>query len=132
MRNAYYYLFYRIYRVVEKSSKTMGGAFFTDFKAVCLLIILEIYLLFSIGIYWTEIGDFNIELRLELPIVYVPLILVIGLNSIAFGNRKVWQRYVAEFERWPKRKNVIGGWIVVSLMSLLVANFIFAFYLLSH
>lgn len=132
MRKAYYYLFYRIYRVVDKSSKAMGGAFLTDFKAVCYLIILEIYLLFSIGIYWTEIGDFNIELRLDMPIVYVPLILVIGLNSIAFGNRKVWQRYVAEFERWPKRKNAIGGWIVVSLMSLLVANFVFTFYLLSH
>ena len=90
MRKAYYYLFYRIYRVVDKSSKAMGGAFLTDFKAVCLLIILEIYLLFSIGIY------------------------------------------VVEFERWPKRKNVIGGWIVVSLMSLLVVNFVFTFYLLSH
>ncbi len=110
----------------------MGGAFLTDFKTVCLLIILEIYLLFSFGIYRAEIGDFNIELKLDMPIVYVPLILVVGLNSIAFGNRKVWQRYVAEFERWPKRKNVIGGWIVVSLMSLLVANFIFAFYLLIH
>ena len=38
---------------------------------------------------------------------------------------------MAEFENWPKKKNIRGGIIVWGIIIFIIANLIFSFYLMS-
>lgn len=132
LKEGYYYFFYKMYKAIDYTSKAMGGRFWTDFKAGVVMIVLEIWFLFSIGAYYAAITKTSIELKLNMPIIYVPLLVIIGFNYLMFVHTPKWKEYNREFDQWPKRKNRIGTWIVLGIILFIVANVIFSFYLMSR
>ncbi|GAA5102629.1 hypothetical protein GCM10023210_43820 [Chryseobacterium ginsengisoli] len=66
IKKAYYYLFYKIYKSIEYTSEEFGGAFWTDFKTGLVIGALEIWLLLSIGNYYSIITKKNAELSLTM------------------------------------------------------------------
>ena len=67
-----------------------------------------------------------------MPMVYIPFLLVILINYIAFVRTDVWKDYVKEFDQLSKRKNRIGSWIVLGGVLFVIANLVVAFYLMSQ
>lgn len=132
LKESYYYFFYKIYKSIDYTSKAMGGSFWTGFKATLVIMALEIFLLIFIGVYYTVITKTSIELRPDMPIIYIP-VLVLGIfNFLMFDINDNWKSYVKEFDQWPKHKNKIGSWIVLAITLFIIGNLILSFYLMSQ
>ena len=132
IKNAYYYFFYKIYCSIEYTSDLSGGKFLSSFKAGLVMIALEIWMLMSLGAYYAIYTKTAIELSISMPVIYIPLIIIIGFNYFTLDYTDVWKKYNNEFDKLPKQKNRIGGWIVFSIVLLVIANLIYSFYLMSQ
>lgn len=113
-------------------SEAAPSRWVSDWKAGIVIIVLELWILFSIGIYYAALTKTKIELDITMPIIFIPLLIIILINYLAFVHTDVWKEYVKEFDRLPKKKNRIGSWIVLGVVLFVVANLIFPFYLMSR
>ncbi len=132
IKKSYYYFFYRIYRSIEYTSKLSGGEFLTLFKGGVVMIALEIWILISIGAHYTAYSKTFIELSVSMPIVYIPLMIIILFNYFTINYKDNWKQYNAEFAKYSRKKNRIGGWIVFVVILLIVSNLVYSFYLMSE
>lgn len=119
-------MFYKLYKHYESSS----APWWSDWKAVTSVGILQIWLLLSLGNYYSLIINNNSELSFTMPIVYIPLTIIFIFNYFSFIHNDIWKGYNKEFDQLSKKKNKIGGWIVFGVIVLIIANLIFSFYLL--
>lgn len=125
----YHYFFYKIYKSIEYTSELSGGKFLSAFKASLVMITLEIWILLSLGIYYTIIAKIKIELSISMPIIYIPLIIIISIDYFIFHNKNQWKNIILKFDKLTKKRNIIGGWIVCGVVVLIITNLIFSFYL---
>lgn len=125
----YHYFFYKIYKSIEYTSELSGGKFLSAFKTSLVMITLEIWILLSLGIYYTIITKIKIELSISMPIIYIPLIIIISIDYFIFHNKNQWKNIILKFDKLPKKRNIIGGWIVCGVVVLIITNLIFSFYL---
>lgn len=125
----YHYFFYKIYKSIEYTSELSGGKFLSAFKASLVMITLEIWILLSLGIYYTIITKIKIELSISMPIIYIPLIIIISIDYFIFHNKNQWKNIILKFDKLTKKRNIIGGWIVCGVVVLIITNLIFSFYL---
>jgi succinate dehydrogenase hydrophobic anchor subunit len=128
MKRAYYYLFYKFY----KMSEAAPSRWLSDWKAGIAIIVLELFLISSLFIYYkvfvnryVHLGESNWDVIISVLVVIIP-------NYFAFVHTDVWKEYIKEFDQLPKRKNRIGSWIVFGVVLFVIANLIFSFYLMSQ
>ncbi|MCK0202759.1 hypothetical protein MWN41_06970, partial [Ornithobacterium rhinotracheale] len=57
-----------------------------------------------------------------------PLIFIFALNYLLFVHSDKWKEYNAEFDKLPKKKNIIGGIIVWTIVIFIIANFFISGY----
>jgi len=69
-------------------------------------------------------------LIISMPIIYIPLIIIIGFNYFTLDFKDYWIKYFKEFDKLPKEKNKKYGMIVWSIIILIIGNMLFSFYLL--
>ncbi len=124
LKIAYYYIFYKLYKFIEWSP-----SIYSSYSgAVSLLMLLEIWTLFSINNYWDVfIGKHGTLTFISFKVLF-PITILLLLKWIAFWKDDKWKAYVKEFEQLPKRKNIKGSWIVAFITLLCFANFVFSFY----
>lgn len=132
IKKAYYYFFYKIYKSIEYTSNEFGGPFWSNFKAALVIAALEVWLLITIGNYYSVITKINIELSIMMPIVYIPLMILLVLNYFSFIHNDKWREYNMKFDKLPRKRNLIGTWIVVGIIALIIGNLIYSFYLMSQ
>lgn len=128
MKRAYYYLFYKFYKV------TMTGAIesMASWYAAAGVVALECFLLLSSYNYYAVFFDRYAELNLVSFKVLFPLALIMIINHVAFSNDEKLQDYIDEFDRLSKEKNKTGAWIVSIMTIAIVANLVFSYYLMSQ
>ena len=125
---AYYYLFYKLYRFGENAP----SVWWSDWKANVVITAMEVCLLVSADIYYTVITGRSSDIGPFSPQVLIPLAAILLINWKLFGNERSWRKYVDEFDHWPRRKDRIGGLIVLGVVLMVIANSVFSFYLLSR
>ena len=126
MKRAYYYLFYKFYKLAESSP----SRWLSDWKAGVCIIALELFLISSIANYFVFFVDKSLHLaELSNWGLIICVLAVVTPNYIAFLHTDTWKDYVMEFDRLPKKKNRIGGWIILGVVLFVIINFIFSFYL---
>jgi hypothetical protein len=125
---AYYYLFYKLYKWYESGP----SIWWSDGKAVLSIDVLCVFIGISIMTYYTifidryfRIGDGKFFLLGYVLLIATP-------NYFIFNHRNRWKQIVKEFEKLPKRKNEIGGWIVFGVVLLIITNMVYAFFLMSQ
>lgn len=131
LNKIYYYFFYKIYKAIQYVSAPFGDHLI-NFKAGLVMIALEIWLVSSIGIYYSIITKTKIELSIFMPIIYIPLIIILGFNYYSLDYLDIWKKYNEEFDKLSKKINIIGSWVVFGVIFLIIANFIFSFYCLDQ
>jgi len=129
IKKSYYYFFYKIYRSIEYTSELSGGKFLTLFKASVVMIALETWMLFSWVNYYAIYTKTLKELSISMPVIYIPLLIIVGFNYFTLDYKGRWKKYNSEFVNYTKKKNRIGGWIVFGIILLIITNLIFSFYL---
>lgn len=120
IKEAYYYLYYRLYKAWRKNYNPLLSA---DFRTDISIIAIKIWFLGLVGIYLSILLGVKLpRLSLTSPMVFIPFALAVGstLYFFTFSNR--WKPYFEKFEKWPKRKNRIGGIIVWGIIILLFIN----------
>lgn len=125
-KKLYCYFFYAFYRVWLNIDNGFGatGIFQTSSKALICMSAIEIWLMFSIGIYIGHI--FNIHIPFLSFFVFTPLIILLVIKWFIFDSGDKWKNYVIEFNKWPSQKNKIGFWIVGLTILAIILNFIYA------
>jgi dolichol kinase len=122
----YYYFFYKLYKITLTGRiKSLAG-----WWAGALINGLGASLLLSYYNYYAVFVDRNAELKLLSAKVLIPVAVLLIINHIAFDKTAVWKAYVEEFDRWPRKKNQKGSWIVGIIISLIILNLIFSYFLL--
>ncbi|MCS4300660.1 hypothetical protein [Chryseobacterium sp. BIGb0232] len=125
MKKAYYYFFYKLYKIMLQISYPFGD-FFSNFRAGLVIIALEIWLCISIYGYLSIFLGRKISLSITEPSGFIPYAIIVSSNIYFFSSPNKWKSYFEEFEKLPKRKNLIGGIIVWSIIVLIIFNFIFS------
>lgn len=128
MKRAYYYLFYKFY----KMSEAAPSRWLSDWKAGIVIIALETWLLLSLIIYYNVFIDRYFNLTATSPVIILSSIAILLGNYFAFVHTDEWKAYVKEFDALPKKKNQIGSLIVFAIVVLVIANLVFSFYLMSQ
>lgn len=126
---AYSYLFYKLYKFWEWASTPK---FWSNWKAELTIDVLEILLGFSLVSYYTAITKSWVNFLNNSYSVLFYIVIIAIPNHYFFHHRIEWKETVKEFDQWPERKNQIGSIIVGMTVAAVIANFIFAFYLLSE
>lgn len=122
IKQAYYYFFYKIYKVMLWTSAPFGN-FFSDFRASLVIIALEIWFCITIYSYLSIFIGEKISVSITEPSGFIPYVVIVGLNIYFFNSSYKWKPYFEEFENWSKRKNLIGSIIVWSIILFIIINF---------
>ncbi|MDE5439231.1 hypothetical protein KRE40_11195 [Elizabethkingia meningoseptica] len=130
IKNAYYYFFYKMYKLINYTSEISGGAFLTDFKASLAMIALEIWFGASLFNYYAILIDESFSVKKEHFIVLG--ILIILLNYSTFDHNSVWKDYIKKFDQLPEKVNKRGGVFFYIIIISIIGNFILSLYLLNE
>lgn len=123
MKKAYYYLFYTLYRFFEKIP---GPKFWSEVRAAIIISVLEIFIIGSIDQYYTKFISKNGIIPQGKLGIYGFLLIIVVPKYFIFYYQDIWKVIVDDFDGYPKRKNRIAGAVVLFVMILIIANFIFA------
>ena len=126
IKKAYYYLFYRLYKVTKRGAIKSLSKFYAGIAIAAL----EFWLAMSVYNYYTVFINRYASLPKKSAIVVIVLIFML-IDYFAFIHNDKWKDYMAEFENWPKKKNIRGGIIAWGIIIFIIANLIFSFYLMS-
>lgn len=125
----YEYVFYKIY----KASYDDQYPKWSEWRAGVILVILEIWFIFSLIVYYKVFINryFNLP---DNAIVWGLLgAITLGLLLYySFWSKDKYKEIVTRYDAWPKRKNVIGTVIVWVIIFAIVTSLILAFYFMSR
>src|SRR5690606_16723869 len=119
IKRAYYYLFYKLYKFWEWISYPK---FWSNYKAIVSIGALEIWILFITFDVRALIRNEKLEYEISHPVILIPFLIIIIGNYILFIHTDKWKEYNAEFDQLPRKKNIIGGIIVWTIIILIIAS----------
>lgn len=123
IRESYYYLFYKFYKLGDMSI----AIFPSDFIAVVAIIWLELMFLISFKFYYRDFINPNDHMELVSAQVLIPLGIIVSVNVVSFIISDTrWKTYFKEFDKFSQKKNDNGTLIVAGIVILVVANFVTA------
>lgn len=128
IKQAYYYLFYKFYKVAMTGTIKSLSSFYAGIGIIAL----EIWFLLSLYNYYSIFFNRYATLELISFKVIFSFVLILAINYFAFSYTDKWKDYVAEFDQWPRKRNIIGGIITWGIILFIIANLIFSFYLTSQ
>ena len=126
IKKAYFYLFYKFYKFGERSP----SVFPSDFTATVAIGILEMLFIASLKFYYIEYVDPKNELT-PLQVIVVGIVVFL-VNAILFIANDNWKHYIKEFDKLPKRKNIIGTWAVILIVAFILVNVGISFKVMSE
>ena len=128
LKKLYYYLYYKLYKLSEAAP----SRWLSDWKAELAIDILEGFFIFSLLTYYTVFVNRHFQIPNSFIIIMFYILTIALPNYFIFHRRDQWKSIVHEFDKIPKNKNRIGGWIVFIIILLVIANLVFAFYQMSQ
>lgn len=126
VEQAYYYLFYKLYKHAEKSPTI----FPYDFIAGTYLEVLIVFIILSLINYSDYITTNFIDSGSGMISVLFAILFITIPNYFIFYRKNQWKEIVKEFDKLPEENNKKGGIIVWSIIILIIGNMLFSFYLL--
>lgn len=128
LKKAYYYFFYKMYKLISYTSEKSGGKFLTDFKTTLAIIALEIWFVASLLNYYNIFIDSTINFS---KTTYISIAIFIAIfNYLFFTHKSAWENFNKEFEKLPAEKNRKGSWIFLLIILFVICNFIFSLFLI--
>lgn len=128
IKKIYQYFFYKLYKHFEKGP----SVWLSDWKAVFSIDVLIFFIILTGVNYYTDYTKNIIEFGNRKVLVIILGILILVPNYFIFHYKDRWKIIIHEFNKLPKQKNKIGGWVVFGTVLFIIANLIFSFYLMSQ
>jgi hypothetical protein len=116
---AYYYFYYIIYKAWGRNNNPFfSNSFSTDISFT----VLKIWIVMIFYAYLGVILHFRVVLSITKPEGFIPVILAFASTSYFFTFSTKWKPYFENFEKWPRKKKIIGSLIVWSIIAFIVIN----------
>jgi len=128
VKEAYYYLFYKLYKLFDNGPAN----WLSDWKAELIIDVLFIFIGLSVIVYYTAITKEWLNFENSSAIIFAYIALIAVPNYLIFHHKNQWKDIVEKFDKWPKGRHQICGLIVYVVVLLIVFNLVFAFYLMSQ
>ncbi len=114
----YEYFFYKIFKSIEYTS---SPNFWSQWRAIAFIIILEIWAVSAIDICYHYYGRVPMNSSNNLLEAYqvVSIILFVGFNWFVFEYKSKWKEIIIRFDKLSKKKNLFGGIVVWTIILLL-------------
>jgi len=131
IKQLYSYFFYILYGIWFKIDKSFGatGPFPTKMKALICMFGIEVWLVFSIALYFGYFFNIHPHIVFFSFFGLAPFIILLVMKWFIFEKDDRWENYVKEFNRWSPKKNRAGAWIVIIVILFIVFNFIYSLHL---
>jgi len=123
VQKMYYYLFYKFYKLAEESIPR----WWSDWKAVAMIIICETWFLGACHNYYQVLVDRHFVLSNKI-LVIVGIVLILG-NYFVFLHRDAWKDHVGNFDTLPKGKNRLGSLIVLGVILFEIVFVVYSYHL---
>jgi len=107
----YDYIFYKLFRFADGTPSKLWP---TEFKALATLCVIEAWLLVATAIVLSL--DHGVVTGPNTISIVIAVSVVFGSNYLLFEWKDRWKNIVKRFEQWPRKKQVIGGYFVWSIM----------------
>ena len=128
IKTVYAYLFFFLYNSINKPKDNI----FVQWKAVFVILILELVLISSFIIYWINIFKIKVpagsHMTFQLSIA-IPLVLI-KLWFFEVGEK--WKTYLEKFNKWSLEKQKKWNIGMRCLIFAVFANLLLAFYWMSQ
>jgi hypothetical protein len=124
VKKGYHYLFYKFY----KFSEAAPSKWLSDWKASLTLDVLVVLLFTSFLNYYKVLVSPKSHSG-EDYLLFIVLAIINIVNYLIFHHKDKWKAYVYQFDKLPKKINIIGSWVVLITVIIIVTNFILSFYL---
>jgi|SRR5690554_58203 len=128
IKTGYFYLFYKLYKFYEKGS----SVWWSHGKAILTLDVVLFLLVYSFIVYYAVFINRTTNIGGEIQTIWILGALILIPNYFIFEHRDQWKEIVVRFDKLPKKKNIIGGWIVLLIVLIILINLIYSFYLMSQ
>lgn len=128
IRKAYNYVFYKLYKWYNKGPFIWAS----DWKAILSMDVILIFIWLSILVYYTIFIDRYVRFDSNLLFYCIYIFLIRLPNYLLLSYKQSWVNIVEEFDKLPKKRNRIGGWIVFGVVLIVFGNLIFSFYLMNE
>ena len=129
IKKCYTYFYYKLYKLFQVDERD----WWSEWKASGILSLLISLLILSFLIYYNIFFDRYFDLNLSNIQTYLIFMILFALpNYFIFHHKDQWKAIINEYEQLPKNKNKIGDWVAYSIVIFIIANLIFAFYLMSQ
>jgi hypothetical protein len=129
LKKAYQYLYYKIYKFLELSE---FDGFWMEWRAYCLVLLLNVLIFFSIINYFTVLLKVLISFPDNNIWIYILSLIIAYLNYKILLSKYRWKKIIKDFDNLPEKTNDKGTIIVWFIIIFIIANTIFSFYLLSQ
>lgn len=127
LKRAYYYLFYKFYKISEAAP----SRWLSEWKASLAIDVLVLFILFSGVNYYNVFIDKTLAFDNKLLFAFLYIALIAMPNYFIFNHRNKWKEIVVEFDKRPNSFNRTGSWLVTLFVIIVIANLCFSFYLMS-
>lgn len=127
----YEYFFYKIFKSIEYTSYPK---FWSQWKAIAFIIILEIWTVSAIDICYHYYGrvPMNSSNNFLEDYQVVSIIVFVGLNWFLFEYQSKWEEIIIRFDKLSKEKNLFGGIVIWTIiLFIIIFYWFFAIDLLS-
>ncbi|WP_265429945.1 hypothetical protein [Chryseobacterium sp. YIM B08800] len=122
MKKAYYYFFYKLYKIMLWTSSPFEN-FFSKFRASLALMALELWIVFTIQNCYEIFNEITPKSSSNVFIYIMGLIIIIS-NYISLDYYdNVWKKYKQEFDELSRKKNTFGGMIVWGIIIFITVIF---------
>ena len=127
VKTGFAYLFYYFYAYLNNFKENV----FVYTKAIALVVIMELLLIFSVLIYYLDFYKIIANLDSNRLNMFFYILPIVGLNVWFFDHNKNGRRYIAEFEAWPEEKRKKWDMIMKGIIFFVVANLLLSFYFMA-
>jgi hypothetical protein len=124
----YAYLFFFFYNSVNK----VKGNILVQFKALLMLVGIELLLISSFFCYGIDVFKFDIPQKPNILFMLSIILPLVGLKLWFFERNENWKRYISEFNTWPEDKQKKWNLIMRCIVIFVFANLFFSFYWMSQ
>jgi amino acid transporter len=129
IKKAYHFFFYKLYKFYESAP----SKWLSDWKALFSLLVIEIWIFIAAMTYYKVFTKRDLIYEDNLETASITIVIALALiNYFVFGHQDRWKTYVKEFDSWSKKKSRIGTVVAWLVVFFILANMIFAFYLMSQ
>ncbi len=108
--NIYYYLFYRVSKVLNKKGDNEWG----PIGALSFFLLINI-IVFYINVFQVNNENFNSGYKQGLIVIGIIIFLV---NSVLFFDKKRSRNIIKRYEKESHKSIILGGWLVAIYIGL--------------